>query len=282
MYNPIEKERQAIISNITKGFIDNDIEKARHGVYADNAENRRLKRVGQEYGSAASNQDAQQDHSNNEGGKDLSSYASKTKTEVLQKVVDSNTSSKELKDAASKELKKRTSTKAKDKEHKKKMNRNDALDESRRYAEKEFKKRFGHEHNIFDDDSNMFYKIIGDKMEELGWGWREEKKEKKAKSNDLSSMVYDICSTLDEYEKDDNSSIKKTDISGKMKKAVAKFGSLKVAKSMVKTFNSPDFNNFETTAGESLFDKREIKDFVLHYFKSYKVEMDDETENYLE
>ena len=43
----------------------------------------------------------------NEGGKDLSSYASKTKTEVLQKVVDSNTASKELKDAASKELKER-------------------------------------------------------------------------------------------------------------------------------------------------------------------------------
>lgn len=39
--------------NIAKAFGD-DIEKARHGVYSDTAENRRLRRVGQEYGSKKS------------------------------------------------------------------------------------------------------------------------------------------------------------------------------------------------------------------------------------
>lgn len=38
--------------NIAKSFTGVDIEKARHGVYADTEENRRLHRVGQEYGNA--------------------------------------------------------------------------------------------------------------------------------------------------------------------------------------------------------------------------------------
>jgi hypothetical protein len=39
--------------NILKGFseVDDILEKARSGVYADNAENRKLQRVGQKFGS---------------------------------------------------------------------------------------------------------------------------------------------------------------------------------------------------------------------------------------
>ena len=50
-----EAKRQHIL----KGFVnipeteEVEIEKARHGVYTDNAQNRRLQRVGQEYGHAA-------------------------------------------------------------------------------------------------------------------------------------------------------------------------------------------------------------------------------------
>lgn len=68
MFEELNKRRQAVADNIAKSF-ENDIEKAlgagydpeggdgdnvekaRHGVYGDTAQNRRLNRVGQEYGS---------------------------------------------------------------------------------------------------------------------------------------------------------------------------------------------------------------------------------------
>ena len=50
--NDIIKHRNFVIGQIQKSF-DNDIEKARSGIYADTAENRKLGRVGQEYGHAA-------------------------------------------------------------------------------------------------------------------------------------------------------------------------------------------------------------------------------------
>lgn len=50
--------RRAVESNIEKSFSDgfsmnDELEKARSGVYSDNAQNRKLNRVGQEYGKAA-------------------------------------------------------------------------------------------------------------------------------------------------------------------------------------------------------------------------------------
>lgn len=59
MYNPIEERKRMVQERIAKsfdtGFIlqeEIEIEKARSGVYADNAENRRLMRVGQKYGES--------------------------------------------------------------------------------------------------------------------------------------------------------------------------------------------------------------------------------------
>ena len=51
-----EARRQQILkgfTNVEECAEEAPIEKARHGVYADNAQNRRLQRVGQEYGHAA-------------------------------------------------------------------------------------------------------------------------------------------------------------------------------------------------------------------------------------
>ena len=50
--------RRSIESNIEKSFgvgfdLNDEFEKARSGVYKDTAENRRLKRVGQKYGTSA-------------------------------------------------------------------------------------------------------------------------------------------------------------------------------------------------------------------------------------
>ena len=58
MENPILAKRKLVQDRIEKSFTDGlnvseEIEKASHGVYEDNAENRRKNRVGQEYGHAA-------------------------------------------------------------------------------------------------------------------------------------------------------------------------------------------------------------------------------------
>ena len=58
MHNPIEEKRRLVKGRIAKSFNSGiniteemSIEKARHGIYADNAKNRKLGRVGQEYGT---------------------------------------------------------------------------------------------------------------------------------------------------------------------------------------------------------------------------------------
>ncbi len=54
--NDIIKHRNFVIGQIQKSF-DDELEKARSGVYADTAENRKLGRVGQEYGHPAQQRD---------------------------------------------------------------------------------------------------------------------------------------------------------------------------------------------------------------------------------
>lgn len=49
MINPLEVKKRLIEERLQKSF-ENDIEKARTGTYSDNAQNRRLMRVGQKYG----------------------------------------------------------------------------------------------------------------------------------------------------------------------------------------------------------------------------------------
>lgn len=60
MYNPIKEKRRLVKERIAKSFDSGinvndeaDIEKARQGVYADNPMNRKLMRVGQQYGQAS-------------------------------------------------------------------------------------------------------------------------------------------------------------------------------------------------------------------------------------
>ena len=89
-----------------------DIEKARHGTYEDNAVNRRLNRVGQEYGKKAEEQQPGQrqkkgDESGSGAGKTVAEHAADTDSKVLQKVVDDPDAKSELKEAAKAELKKR-------------------------------------------------------------------------------------------------------------------------------------------------------------------------------
>lgn len=108
----IFEHKKAIINNIAKSFgVEDVFEKARSGVYSDNAENRRLNRVGQRYGSTKKNE-----QTNIEGkNKNIDDYAKKTSTENLEKVVNNKNAPDDLKDAAKRELANRSSDDSYDK-----------------------------------------------------------------------------------------------------------------------------------------------------------------------
>lgn len=87
-----EARRQQILkgfTNIDEVAEEAPIEKARHGVYADNAQNRRLQRVGQEYGHAAK-EDPEAGQEGNEGVPEgnvsLQNHARQASEEALVKV----------------------------------------------------------------------------------------------------------------------------------------------------------------------------------------------------
>lgn len=115
----IFKHRMDIKKNILKSFqIDlekseeNDIEKARHGVYADNPENRRLKRVGQEYGSkkqeeSNGNKSSKNEDNSSKNSKSIEEHAKNTSDEVLKKVLANENAPEDLKNEAKNELAKR-------------------------------------------------------------------------------------------------------------------------------------------------------------------------------
>lgn len=109
MKNNILEHRRAVIDNIAKSFCENsedNLEKARSGIYTDNAENRRLNRVGQKYGS--SKKDEQTNTAKDKKDRSVDDYAKTTSTENLRKVLYNENAPKNLRDAAEKELRNRT------------------------------------------------------------------------------------------------------------------------------------------------------------------------------
>ena len=92
----------------------NDIEKAAHGVYEDNAENRRLNRVGQEYGHAAEQKEPtnKQPKKQEESGGVLQAHAAKASDEALRLAVADEKADKSVREAAKAELAKRNGSKS--------------------------------------------------------------------------------------------------------------------------------------------------------------------------
>jgi hypothetical protein len=105
-----------------------ELEKARHGTYADNAQNRKLNRVGQEYGHKAEEKQPsgqrtkKTEEASGTGGKTVADHAADTDSKVLKKVVDDPNAKPELKEAAQAELKKRGEETDKNKEKNKQNN----------------------------------------------------------------------------------------------------------------------------------------------------------------
>lgn len=115
-----EARRQQIL----KGFAtadeaaDEPIEKARHGVYVDNAQNRRLQRVGQEYGQAAKEdpEGEGQEGGMPEGNVSLQNHARQASEEALTKVANDPQADPEMRKVATAELERRgVSVRAKNK-----------------------------------------------------------------------------------------------------------------------------------------------------------------------
>lgn len=119
MFEELNKRRQAVAANIAKSF-ENDIEKAlgagygleegdgdnvekaRHGFYGDTAENRKLNRVGQEYGSKkkkeAPSGKKQSSEKTHEGGSNkLSQSAAKASDKALERASKDPKASAEVK-----------------------------------------------------------------------------------------------------------------------------------------------------------------------------------------
>lgn len=117
-----EARRQQILkgfTNIEECVEETPIEKARHGVYADNAQNRRLQRVGQEYGHAAQ----EKPEAGQEGGGgvpeanvSLQNHARQASEEALVKVANDPSADAEMRKVATAELERRgVSVRAKNK-----------------------------------------------------------------------------------------------------------------------------------------------------------------------
>lgn len=117
-----EARRQQILkgfTNIEECAEETPIEKARHGVYADNAQNRRLQRVGQEYGHAAQEKpEAEQDNGDGvpEANVSLQNHARQASEEALVKVANDPSADAEMRKVATAELERRgVSVRAKNK-----------------------------------------------------------------------------------------------------------------------------------------------------------------------
>lgn len=101
-----EARRQQILkgfTNIDEVAEEAPIEKARHGVYADNAQNRRLQRVGQEYGHAAK----EDPEAGQEGNVSLQNHARQASEEALVKVANDPSADAEMRKVATAELERR-------------------------------------------------------------------------------------------------------------------------------------------------------------------------------
>lgn len=106
-----EARRQQILKGFTntEEVAEEPIEKARHGVYADNAQNRRLQRVGQEYGQAAKEdpEGGGQEGGMPEGNVSLQNHARQASEEALTKVANDPQADPEMRKVATAELERR-------------------------------------------------------------------------------------------------------------------------------------------------------------------------------
>ena len=107
----ILEHRLAVQQNIEKGFnggtnLNEELEKARSGVYEDTAKNRKLNRVGQQYGSKKQ-EDEPRGESSRKEKQDVSSHAANASEGALKRAAADEKAPEDVRNAAKKELEKR-------------------------------------------------------------------------------------------------------------------------------------------------------------------------------
>ena len=116
MFEELNKRREAVAANIAKSF-ENDIEKARSGIYEDTPENRRLNRVGQQYGSKKKEEEpAGKSKSGGESGS-YEHYAKQASDSALRRAAADDNAKPGVQEAANKEIKRRKETNKKNQQN---------------------------------------------------------------------------------------------------------------------------------------------------------------------
>ncbi len=223
-----------------------DIEKGRHGIYADNAENRRLNRVGQEYGHKAEEkqtaskqpkQGEQTEQQKKTSAASMESAAQGASDEALKRASQDPKAPEDVKAAAKKELANRGGSEDK-KEGKGEVSEKDANDLRR--IEKQLKnleKRM--EETIQERDSDDSYQPSDDPEEfnyydnVIAVQQKEIDRLKKRKENILkktggvnsaANEMADILDPLDDWEDDDwNDAEKNAELFSQIRSVISKY-----------------------------------------------------------
>lgn len=107
-----------VMNNIQKSFgsgfdMNDELEKARHGVYADNATNRKLNRVGQEYGNAAKEKEKSTDMKSGvqDDDSNYQKMAKEASDKALKRASEDENADPKVREMAKKELENRGNSK---------------------------------------------------------------------------------------------------------------------------------------------------------------------------
>lgn len=92
--------------------------------------------------------------------------------------------------------------------------------------------------------------------------------------------IKDICRNIENFMADEGN-IDEATIKTDLQQAVKSKGVYAVAKEMVKTYQSKEFNNLKATQGQSLFSDEEINDGVASYLNQFGIKLDDKTKKLL-
>ena len=167
--------RNTVAANIEKacntGFdLNEELEKARSGVYADTAENRKMNRVGQKYGSEKKEDEpkGQREKKQEDGsGKTVSEHAAGASDEALKRAAADDKASPEVKAAAKEEMKKRGSEKKEEKKEEKSKEDKESERNKQRFVRDIIKNGSGKSTDDFMDENIEYYKDILDGAKDL-------------------------------------------------------------------------------------------------------------------
>lgn len=310
-------EAQEILKGIDA---DNELfEKARHGVYADNAENRRLNRVGQEYGHAAEKKEPTGKQRSSGEQPTVEDHAGKASDEALKRAAADKNADEKVRQAAQKELQKRGGGEDngdKGDKNKKKDTNLDFL-KDKRYTHVE---SFDFERLKFDDHScdHVFNITVGSKKdmkkdidalnEKLGTDIKPEDFKKRTRSQwDGGGTYYELYFNSEngefdnhirgEWEKDTNTKkefdetqainiINDYESRGvtrgskkEFKDACNQYGTLSVAKQLCKQSN---WHSSDVNSRDMPSNEDELKAATQEIFSMMGVKTDAETDKYLE